>query len=301
MQRTVIVSGKNYIDIDALACAVAYAEYLTTTGRPTSIRLSKNLNPSITPTVKSWIKELNLVSAEPSDQVIVVDVSEPDHIDPYVNQDQITELYDHHFGFKPYWNQKIGPNSHIENVGACATLIYEQIKGKEIHLSAVSIDLLLTAIVSNTLNLKAQITNDRDIKALTDLKQVSKLPNSWLQTYYDELYKSIVTNPKQAITNDIRIQNIKGVDYVIAQIELWDSKPFLSKNEATIKELLTSYNMPGWFYTSPSINEGKNYIYCENDTIKNLLHKLIGAKFSGNMGETSMLWLRKEIIRELQK
>ena len=62
-----------------------------------------------------------------------------------------------------------------------------------------------------------------------------------------------------------------------------------------------SFGNPKWLLTSPSISEGKNYIYSKNEEIKKLLAKTIKAKFVGDLGTTNKLWLRKEILKKLQE
>jgi hypothetical protein len=52
--------------------------------------------------------------------------------------------------------------------------------------------------------------------------------------------------------------------------------------------------------TAPSISEGKNYLFTKSKDIKEVLENKIGAEFEGDIGVTGKLWLRKEILRELQ-
>ena len=91
-----------------------------------------------------------------------------------------------------------------------------------------------------------------------------------------------------------------GIDIVIGQLEFWDSRNFVLNNLKDIETALTSFGNPKWFLTSPSISEGKNYLFTKNPEMKKLLEKLIGAKFNGDIGTTDKLWLRKEILKELQ-
>jgi len=78
------------------------------------------------------------------------------------------------------------------------------------------------------------------------------------------------------------------------------SEKFLKSHLKEIERALTSFGSENWFLTSPSINEGKNYLFTKNPEMKKLLEKLIGAKFNGDIGTTDKLWLRKEILKELQ-
>jgi inorganic pyrophosphatase/exopolyphosphatase len=43
---------------------------------------------------------------------------------------------------------------------------------------------MMTAILSNTLNFKAQITKERDIIAYEELREISTLPANWKEIYF---------------------------------------------------------------------------------------------------------------------
>jgi inorganic pyrophosphatase/exopolyphosphatase len=75
-------------------------------------------------------------------------------------------------------------------------------------LNACSIDLLLTAIMSNTLYFKAHITHQRDIHAYTSLRKISTLPDNRAEIYFSACEKWIYNDPKKAIINDTKIMNI---------------------------------------------------------------------------------------------
>jgi len=92
-----------------------------------------------------------------------------------------------------------------------------------------------------------------------------------------------------------------GKEIVIGQLEFWNSKKFIEGHFKEIQETLESYGKEKWFMTSPSISEGKNYLFTKNLEIKSLLEKKIGAKFNGDIGITDRLWLRKEILQKIQK
>lgn len=292
MSKIVVTSGQKYTDIDGLACAIAYKEI-----EPEAlIVLPGSLNQSVTPAIRSW--PLNFQTSLPSGdyQFIIMDISEPEWIAKFAKEDKIVKIYDHHFGFEKYWQGKLGKNAKIEPVGACATLIWEEIKAKAITPSEMVANLLYITIISHTLNLKASVTTARDIKAAEEIKPLTSLAPNSIKKYYQEVEAGIYQDPVKAILSDT-----KGIsDIVIGQIELWDSRKFIKKYLKEIEQAMGSFGRPDWFFTSPSISEGKNYLYTKDEEIKDKLAKLIGATFKGNLGATKKLWLRKEILKKLR-
>ncbi len=294
-----VTAGELYSDIDAFACAVAYQCFLKQKNIESVVYLPGPLNASVTNTVKSWnIKFETQINYKEGDKFIAVDVSEPTHMAKLVNDDNLIEVFDHRYGFIDYYKNLLGDKSKIELVGACATLIWEEYKKDNILIDSLNANLLILAIVSNTLDFKSSVTTERDINAFNELLKFIDMPSSWKEDYFKEQTEYIEKNPGKAILEDT-----KGIvnDIVFAQIELWNGLEFLNKNIVEIKETLESLNNPNYLLSIPSISEGINYIYTESDYIKDLLNQIIDIKFEGNMGKTSKLWLRKEIRAKILK
>ena len=303
MKNIIVTSGFKYTDIDVLACAVSYNELLTKEGKNSSAVISNIFNKSVTKVVKSWPYKFETKLSNNNNSFVIVDISNPDHIADFVEQEKIVEIYDHHFGFENYWKEKLGVNAKIEKVGACATLIWEEYKNRNLSksVSIVNANLLYTAIVSNTLSLKASVTSQRDVDALNELKEIVDLPDNWIEIYFRDQEKAVLLNPVKEIINDTHIENFPNSTetLIIGQVELWDSRIFINKHLNDIKKAMNGFNTTNWFLTSPSIGEGINYIYTEDDNIKELLQEKIEAKFEGNFGKTDKLWLRKEIKKKI--
>lgn len=300
----IITSGRVYSDIDIVASALPYKSFCDLKGIPAKAVLAGPLNDSVPQLVRDFgLKfETNLNQDPNSCQFIIVDFSEPKFLPDFVKQENIIKVFDHRFlGWEKYWQDKLGSESYIEPVGACATLIWEeyQKEGFATRISTVDANLLYIAITVHTLNLKSSVTSQRDKDALNSLKPLITLPDSWINTYYNQVEESFMKNPEKAMKNDTKIQEIGGVEYGIIQMELWDSRRFIGSHQDLILNVLTSLNTPNAFLTSPSISEGHNYIVTGNDEVKKLLQKSIGAKFNGNVGQTPKLFLRKEIIKIL--
>jgi inorganic pyrophosphatase/exopolyphosphatase len=303
MENYIVTSGELFTDIDAYACAIAYAELLRLEGKNAEVVLPGVLNNSITPTVRSWNITYSLRPSFKEYKSIIVDVSEPAHVAKCAIPDSILEVYDHRHGFEDIWREKLGKDSHIEKVGACTTLIWEEFKkrGFSNKISKYSANLLLIGTVSNTLDFKAQVTTPRDKDASIELQKYSDLPLNWKETYFEEQNESMLKDPVNAIKMDTKILQIPGLGFSITmgQMELWDSKHFIKNHTNDIRSALEDFGTEDWFMSAPSISEGKNYFYCESERTKALLRRIFLAEFKGNFGETDILWLRKEIRKKL--
>ncbi len=292
---TIVTGAKQFTDIDCLACAIAYAKLINAVAV-----LPGPLNSTVSNTIKNW--RLDFQSDVPADisEIVIVDVSEQKVLENDWEVSKITKLFDHHFGHEKYWQEKLGQSSHIEPVGACATQIWEQWAKSDKQIDPISANLLTVAIVSNTLNFNAGVTTDRDKIAYSQLTKFTSLPLGWQEQYYSEVESSIFENPAKSISEDTKIVALTNLNLEIniGQLELWNGKEFIEQNQQVIFDTLR----PGgeyWLMTIPSISEGKNYLFTQNSEIKSLLTKHINAQFEKDLGTTSRLYLRKEILREL--
>lgn len=295
-KNIIVTTSQPFTDLDALACALAYTQLLELEGKNAACVLPGTLNKSITDKIKGWDLKFSKEPKEKDAEYVLVDISEPEYFANFVKEDKVIEVYDHRKGFEDYWPEKIGKNSHIEMVGACATLIWEEFvrRGFSKQISKTNAGLLYTAIASNTLNFQAFVTTDRDKAAFGSLEKPADLPKKWIETYFSDQDKEVDKDIKNAIINDT-----KHILPIIGQLELWDSKKIIFKHLDEIEEALETFGNKDWFLTSPSISEGINYIYTKQEEIKNKLKKAIGAEFNGDIGTTKKLWLRKEIFGRL--
>lgn len=300
--KIVVTAGQSWVDIDAFACIIAYTELLKLEGKEAEAVNPGALNSSI----PDYLAKLGEYQTEPSDincAVALVDISDPKYVSSFVKPENVIKVYDHHLGFEDYWGQRIGDDAHIEFIGACATLVWEEYKKRGLAnaIGANSATLLAAAIVSNTLNFKASMTNKRDREAFIELSTRAKLTETFSADYFRACEASVVADISSALKNDTKVCDFPnlGASLVIGQCELWKSKDFIREHRNTISEALAM--TPNWILTSPSISEGINHLYTTNVKMKDWFTQAISANWDGDFGTTDRLYLRKEIIPALQK
>jgi len=304
MAKIIVTSGTRFTDLDALASAVAYREIPP---EPPLVVIPGPLNQSVSREIRRWPLNFETNINGDNYDFVIVDVSELEAMPPFVRQhpDRVVEIYDHHFGFEEFWRKKLGERAKIEEVGACATLIWEELKRRRINqgnsrMTTLAANLLYTAIISNSLNLYSPLTTDRDRKVLEELKPFTNLPQNWISQYYLDLEREIYLKPEVVIRNDTKVQNIKGIQCAFCQLELWNSRDFLREHSNRIEAVLREYSTEAWLFNSPCLSEGRNYLYTKNEILKNLLRRVMTITFEGGIGVTNKLWLRKEILRLIQ-
>ena len=202
----VITSGSAYLDIDAYACCIAYAELLNLQGIPTRAVSSAKPNASVSKTVLGWGAVLDDYRPTSSDEFVLVDVSDYHHFDPMVALDRVVEVIDHHPGFEEYWSQTLGSAADIRSIGAAATQVFQRWKAAGLlsSISEQSAALLATAILDNTLNFTGQMTTTADIDAYAELVLHAKLTEDWPSHYFLECQASIESDISAALAADLK-------------------------------------------------------------------------------------------------
>jgi nanoRNase/pAp phosphatase (c-di-AMP/oligoRNAs hydrolase) len=297
----IVTAGPMYMDIDAYGGCVAYAELLQKQGVEARAVSTAPLNESVPEAVRAWGNPLESNYAPSKDDVFVlIDVSDPEQLDPIVDLDRVEAIIDHHPGFETLWQERIGDKAYIETIGAACTLVYEFWKESGLlgRMSTLSARLLICGILDNTLNFGAKITTERDKAAYDDLIKRADLPDNWPATYFSECQKMILSDLARAVKQDTKSMTLKTFTEPmrIGQLAVWDASDVL-KNQAALDSAMTGVE-PYWFINVISIGEAKSYFLCANAALKVWLSELLNVTFDGNIAEADRMWLRKEIAKE---
>lgn len=299
----IVTSGKRYIDIDAYSGIIAYTKLLKSLGKDaTSISTSK-FNESICPVIKNINLSLDTIDEDTNIdncEFIVLDVSIPDMFDEIIkDNNKVIEIVDHHLGFEDYWKSYSNINLEIEFIGSVCTLIFEKYK-KYNKLNLLTPDickLLLAGILDNTLNLKANITTQRDIEACNSLYKIGNIDKSWANTYFLSCQELIEKDFESSIKNDVKIKcKDKYLPDVFGQLLILNKDSILEKEDEIIK-IMNSYNEP-WVFNLVCLDDGKSYIISNDDTTKKQMETLFNKKFENNILTLDKFLLRKEIMKK---
>ncbi len=299
---TIVTSGSRYIDIDAYAGCIAYANLLNLKGKKAKAVSSANFNESITPSLRHLAPKFEEYEENKEDKFIIIDVSDPSYFDTIVKYDEIIEIIDHHTGFEMLWKNQLGEKAKIEFIGAVATLIVE-VYEQENLLEAMSQEiayLLMAAILDNTLNFQAKITTKRDNIAYQKLENRIQMKENYAEKYFSECQVVIEKNLKKAIENDTKIERVSDIlPPVFGQLTIWDKQKIL-ENKFLIEETLNQIGTD-WMMNLICLKDGKSYILAKDAQIQKNLENLLNGTFEGDTMELGELWLRKEIIKKARE
>lgn len=296
----VVVTYTN-ADLDCLASAYAYAEYLNKQGENANYYISGQLQKEVDIVCSLFDIELHNNIEEIGDrQVVVVDTNTLSSVS-FVNPKQIVEVIDHH----PESGDKFeNATIDIQQIGAVCTMIAEKYKEKEIEISRESAILLYYGIVSNTVNFNSKVTTDRDREMA-----------AWLKTQCmeidDELIHRIFMEKSQFDMKDLRVAmeveekfQLGADELIIGQLEITDAKEFVKEHEEEINDIINQvkqeYGVSTIFINVIDILASYHLLYTPYEATRKLLSEDYGFQFEGSICEEPRIVLRKEIKRYMR-
>lgn len=294
----IVTAGNKYIDIDAYASGIAYAKLLNSLEKDAIFVSTATINSSVCDLIRDLgFKIVTEYKPKKSDKFIIVDLSNPEFFDKIVNDNNIIEIIDHHTGFEKYWaDKKVEHN--IDFIGSVATIIYEKfIKCGKVDLLTPNLcKLLIAAILDNTLNLKSDITSQRDIDAYKSLQDFGNLTKEFDAQYFESCQSQINNDIISAIEKDIKIEYVSDkLPKVFGQLTIYNIDPILEKQK-DIENLFNSINNE-WLLNLICIKDGKSYILSSDKQSQKKLSKLLNSKFVNNILTLQKFKLRKEIMK----
>lgn len=298
----IITAGSAYLDIDAYACMVAMAELLRLQGKNAIAYSAAPVNYSVCPTL---IKDGQILRELPADfdtdnfKYIIVDVSDPDFLKDSVPLGSVAEIYDHHVGFKEYWQSRIDDGTHIEFIGAAATLIYREWKKADMldKMASSTAKLLIAAILDNTLNLTSSVTTQEDIDVFNDLCERRGIGKEWCATYFLEVQTSIEADLRTALFGDVKnIRDNSVLPSHLGQLAVWNVDSILNRVEEIREWFNNCYDT--WMLNIIDIQHNCNYFVCNNKEYQRKIEQVFGVRFELGIAKTSISYLRKEIIKK---
>ncbi len=295
----IVTSGSKYIDIDAYAGCIAYANLLNLKGIKAKAVSTAVYNESITKSLINLNIKLDEYTENENNKFVIVDVSNKEYFDKIVKEDAIIEVIDHHIGHEEYWKRRLNENAKIEFIGSVATIIVEEYEKAKL-LNKMSKDiatLLMSAILDNTLNFKAKITTNRDKIAYKKLQDIAKTKENYAEEYFLECQLKIEESLKYSIENDTKIEEINTIlPKIFGQLIIWNNSILEKNNKEIIYDTLNNIGND-WMINIVCLAEGKSYIIAPNINTQNNLEKLFNRHFEKDIMQLDDVYLRKEIIK----
>lgn len=297
-----ITAGATYLDIDAYACMVAMAELLRLRGEAAVAYSLAPCNYSICSSlIKDGQVERHLPCGKPRDSFgyVVVDVSDPKFLESSVPIERVVAIYDHHTGFEDYWHERLGDNSHIEFIGAAATLVYREWKTAELaeQMTKDTAKLLIAAVLDNTLNLTSQNTTAEDRVAFSELCALAGVDDAWCAEYFLEVQENVIADLKNALLGDMK--SVRDNPYLppkLLQISVFDANGVIEMLPV-IREWLATI-ADAWMINIIDIKQNCSYFVCDDNYYRNRIEQVFNVHFESGVAKSAVPYLRKEIIKK---
>lgn len=298
----IVVTYKN-ADMDCVASAYAYAEYLNKTGSPASYYVSGIVQDEVNIVCNLFdISLTNKVKEIGDEEIIVVDTNTLSSID-YVKPQNIVEFIDHH---PDSGDIKLCENAVLKlyEIGAICTIIAEMFKNNNVDISRDSAILLYYGIISNTVNLKSKVTTERDINILAWLKQqCNEIDDNHIAKIFEEKSKFDIQYLRRYMEVEEKFI-LNNDEMIIGQLEITNALEFLNKYKQNIDNIIldvfSDYKVKYVYINIVDILNGYHLIYAADKTSISYLEKMLNIIFVDGIYKENSLVLRKEIKRLLK-
>ena len=299
-EKVVIVLPRTEPDLDGVACAVGYAEFLHRQNilakpwykdEPDAearhlIRICRNVE---------YATGLEVAEAG---SFILVDASGLEGLPTEVSPASITEVIDHRFHHNAE-NIFLNAKLQIESVGAAATLIVEKYIQQNIIPSNDSALMLYGAIHSNTQCLKGTITSQRDITASEWLEKSIRVPENFLEEQFTARRNDLIKDLNASIQRERKEYVHDTGEYAISQLEFHGSGKLLFEELDTIISIINKLS-PRTVLNMVDLESNCSYLLVMDDDLKEVFSNKVRLSFKRNIAVSNGIILRKQIVDKIK-
>ena len=304
-----IVMSYKEPDMDGTSCMYAYSELLNRLGEKVDYIIWGNPKQEVKIVCDIFginLKGIKIEEIPKKSKFILVDLNGVEQINNYINIDDIIEIIDHH-GLSRWLQSYSGlQRLQIDRIGAAATIVTERYKQSGLIPSRESAILLFYGIISNSINLKASITNERDIEACEWLKSVcSEISENKIEEIF--VKKSAIKDENLRSEMECEIANVfPSCKVIVAQIEVANLEAFLKNKKDKILKILKQVkiekNIDYIFINCVDILNGYIIVFGADDESNKFVEKTFGYKFNeNNEAKIEKIIQRKDMTKILRE
>lgn len=239
--ESVYIVGHKKPDVDAIISAYAYQVYRHARGDFNYIAIRCDEPNSVT----EWIfKETGfnmprLVENVAGKKIVLVDHTDPEQRPNGWEKAEIIEVMDHH---KLKLETSVPPKITIRPYGSTTTLVANKLLQTNVTIRPEFAQLMLSAILDDTLALRSPITTHIDKKVAGELSALSGISD--VDDYAKKLFAKkdqwSKMSAEKIINTDIKSFEMGGVKMTITQAETMDNRK-LSKRVGELQKALDKY------------------------------------------------------------
>jgi len=303
MSNKILVTSKINPDLDGFACAYAYSRLLAKQGKSVTDGIFGKPHVEAQYLIdRFYIDDIVYNPSKAFASFVLVDVSNMSGVADVIRTKDVIEVIDHrevHIADELFPNAKI----QIEKVGAAATQIVERYQGTDIQIDEKSAILLYSAIYSNTLNLKATISTQRDKRAIDWLQKQIQIPNGLIHDMFIAKTEAVKGHFEKVLYSDYKEFLFNSRRIGIVQLEVIQLntlvKNYLDQILAVLDDLKKKHNLEFLFLTAVDLEQGFNLFVTNDTSTQSLLSRIFKIQFKKNIGKKEGMLLRKQITSSL--
>ncbi len=301
------VFGHKAPDTDSVVSAIAYAWYLDEIKKqPAMAYVLGEINKETSYVLDRFGFEappiLDKVVAE--DKIVLVDTNNPDELLDTIKDAHLLEIVDHH--------KLVGGISTAHPISitmrpmaSTASLIYTLINPELHNLSKEMAGLMLSAILSDTLEFRSPTTTDEDKEIAEELARLAEVDMSELASEMFKMKSDIShLDAEGLITMDSKVFDIHGKQIRVSVIETTDTTPALAMKDDIKKGMVSHAESNGLadvlVFVVDILNEEATLIVA-TDEAKSLAEKAFNVKIENDtVVLPGVVSRKKQIIPALQ-
>lgn len=297
-RNDVLVTAYKDPDLDGVACAYGYAELL----RKLGTNAVAGVSGSIDLETQFALREFNISSLDDAEtyirggaRIIIVDASDLRGLSNNIDPEKVVEIIDHRVMNEA--SKFPNANVQIEFVGSAATLIAERFRKCRIGPSMSAAALLYSAIASNTVNFKANVTTDRDIRLAKWCRKFFLLPKQYVRRMFVAKSKVEATYRETTALATFRFGSFS---FGIAQLEICQAQEFVEARVLEIRAFLQKKKLESavetCFFSFVDVQRKCNVVVACDASAEQFLAEALGVRFGAGIGTRPGILMRKEIV-----
>ena len=301
-QDIAIISSQNP-DLDGIACILAIKKLLEHVGHlKTTYAIYGKLQREAKWTLDYLKISLEMTTEIENKRIVLVDASDKNSLPNQDYAKNVNAVLDHRlcnftdFPQATYW---------IESVGACATLVAELYMYFCIEPDQVIASLLYGAILSNTANLHATNTTDRDRSILKWIQCFAKLPSTFVYDMFSAKSDFAEMSFMEIIKDELSCtpMTYQGLQMRIPQLEIVGVQSFLDKHMNGFREtfdiIKKAHDCDRVFLMIIDLEYAKTYFAFASEYEKEIVCSRLQLQQNGTIWFSDSVILRKEVIKKM--
>ena len=291
----IVITARTHPDIDGVACALAYSELLQSRGANVVPIIDKVTDGEVLYVLSQIGLELaRNYRISPNDNFILVDSSDLIGLPDFIDADRVVEIIDHRLHNQAaniFHNAKL----QIEPVGAAATLIAERFSQSGTVPSSTSSTLLYAAIQSNTVQLNALVTTERDQNMAYYLENICHVPNSIVEGQFKARRAELFKDLHESLIREMKcFKNRKG-NIMITQLEFPDAASYVNDQSSIL------WHEVNLLPTDTIVNIidsglGSSFLITRDEELRSCLETVLPLSFIETVAYSRKALLRKQIV-----